>query len=234
MAHMILDQTIVALDFSSLEEVKKFLASLDAAKNKAKYMKVGMELFYAEGKEVIDVIKSHGYKVFLDLKVHDIPNTCYAAVKNIVGLGADIINVHASGGIEMMKAARRAVDESGVDIKLIAVTYLTSMDEKVLHDELAINKSLDEAILGLAKNTKEAGLDGVVCSPKEAAMIKKHIGADFLTVCPGVRLAGAASHDQKRVCTPEEAISNGADLIVMGRAITQASEPLAILDLLAN
>ena len=230
-----IDKTIVALDFQTRSEVESFL---DKA-TEAQFVKVGMELFYSEGPAIVQALKDRGLKVFVDLKVHDIPNTAYGAIRSLARLGVDILNVHASGGIEMMRKAKEAlVEHGGADTKLIGVTYLTSMDEATLQSELQINLSIHDAVANLAKNAHTAGLDGIVCSPLEAAQVKAATSKDFVTVCPGVRFAEAGGFakqgDQKRVMTPEDAFSNGADYIVMGRAITQAEDPNEALDLLAN
>jgi len=221
----IVKRIIVALDFPCMEDLKNFVEGFyttDDELLKPDYVKVGMELFYAEGSKVIDYLKSRDLKIFLDLKVHDIPNTCYGAIKSLSKLGVNMINVHALGGLDMMRAARRALDESGSDAKLIAVTHLTSMDEASINTELGVLGSIDDAILRLASNAYKAGMDGVVCSPLESAKIKAEFGDGFMTVTPGVRFASGVAHDQKRISTPAEAIAAGSDFIVMGRSITQA------------
>ncbi len=220
------ERIIVALDFSSRQETENFLAKFDLNdKRGLRFVKLGMELYYAEGPSMIEFLKNKGLQVFLDLKVHDIPNTAYGAIQSLAKYGVDIVNVHASGGIEMMKRAKEALTNTNSSAKLIAVTQLTSTDQKTMNEELGIAGSVEDAVLRLATNTKQAGLDGIVCSPLEVPLIKKHLGNDFLTVCPGVRLAEGSSDDQKRITTPEQAFKNGSDYIVMGRAITGAANP---------
>ena len=220
------EKVIVALDFPSRKIVEEFIAKFDlSSKDSLAFVKLGMELYYAEGPAMIEYLKSQGLKVFLDLKVHDIPNTAHGAISSLAKYGVDILNVHASGGIEMMKRANEALKSENAEAKLIGVTQLTSTDQTMLNDELGIAGSIDDAVLRLAENTKQAGLDGIVCSPLEVPKIKSELGDDFLTVCPGVRLAGNATDDQKRITTPEQAFKNGCDYIVMGRAITKAEEP---------
>lgn len=215
---------IVACDFSSKEETFKFL---DKFKGKKPYVKIGMELFYAEGPQMVKEIKERGHKIFLDLKLHDIPNTVYKAMKNVAKLGADMTNVHAGGTIEMMKYAKRAIDEVGSNTILIAVTQLTSTSEESLHSELLINENMENTVRKYAENTKAAGLDGVVCSPLEAGLIKEACGKEFLAITPGIRFADSAKDDQKRIMTPEKAREIGSDYIVVGRPITQAEDPVA-------
>lgn len=215
---------IVACDFSSKEETFEFL---DKFKGKKPYVKIGMELFYAEGPQMVREIKERGHKIFLDLKLHDIPNTVYKAMKNVARLGADMTNVHAGGSIEMMRYAKRAIDEVGSNTILIAVTQLTSTSEEALHKELLINESMENTVRKYAENTKAAGLDGVVCSPLEAGLIKEACGKEFLTITPGIRFADSAKDDQKRIMTPEKAREIGSDYIVVGRPITQADDPVA-------
>lgn len=220
------DRIIIALDFASQVDLQGFINKFDLRDKYApSFVKVGMELFYAEGPKVLEYLKSLKLKIFLDLKVHDIPNTAYGAINSIAKYHVDIMNVHASGGIEMMKRAKQALLDAGSQAKLIAVTQLTSTDQKMLNEELNIFGSIDEAVLRLATNTKSAGLDGIVCSPLEASLIKSKLGKEFITVCPGVRLADNKNHDQKRISTPEHALTNGADFVVMGRAFTEAVEP---------
>lgn len=215
---------IVALDFSSKSEVEKFIRKFDLnQKDSLSFVKLGMELYYAEGPSMIEFLKDKGLQVFLDLKVHDIPNTAYSAMKSLAKYGVDIVNVHASGGIEMMKRAKDALIDSRT--KLIAVTQLTSTDQRTMNEELGITGSVEDTVLRLATNTKIAGLDGIVCSPLEVPLIKKSLGKEFLTVCPGIRLAENNTDDQKRIMTPEAAFQNGADYIVIGRSITEANEP---------
>lgn len=215
---------IVACDFADKSELFSFLSKLEG---ETPYLKIGMELYYREGAELVRELKAKGFKIFLDLKLHDIPNTVYKAMKNLAGLGVDITNVHAAGGIEMMKAALRGLEEGAVGVKraeLIAVTQLTSISEETLHNELWIEKPLAETVKHYAENAKTAGLDGVVCSPLEAPIIKE---MGLISVTPGIRFAGDAKGDQKRIATPKLAKSFGATYIVVGRSITAAENPLA-------
>ena len=218
-----MSDVIIACDFSSKEETLKFL---DQFKEEKPFVKIGMELFYAEGGEIVKEIKKRGHKIFLDLKLCDIPNTVYKAMKNIAALGVDMTNVHAFGSIEMMKAAKKAINEVNPETKLIAVTVLTSSDQNVLDHELMIDGNINDVILKYASNTKEAGLDGVVCSPLESKIIKEKCGEDFLTVTPGIRFADDAKGDQKRVTTPAMAKEIGSSYIVVGRSITGAKDPV--------
>lgn len=218
-----MSDVIIACDFSSKEETLKFL---DQFKEEKPFVKIGMELFYAEGGEIVKEIKKRGHKIFLDLKLCDIPNTVYKAMKNIAALGVDMTNVHAFGSIEMMKAAKKAINEVNPETKLIAVTVLTSSDQNVLDNELMIDGNINDVILKYAANTKEAGLDGVVCSPLESKIIKEKCGEEFLTVTPGIRFADDAKGDQKRVTTPAMAKEIGSSYIVVGRSITGAKDPV--------
>ena len=218
-----MSDVIIACDFSSKEETLKFL---DQFKEEKPFVKIGMELFYAEGGEIVKEIKKRGHKIFLDLKLCDIPTTVYKAMKNIAALGVDMTNVHAFGSIEMMKAAKKAINEVNPETKLIAVTVLTSSDQNVLDNELMIDGNINDVILKYASNTKEAGLDGVVCSPLESKIIKEKCGEDFLTVTPGIRFADDAKGDQKRVTTPAMAKEIGSSYIVVGRSITGAKDPV--------
>ena len=218
-----MSDVIIACDFSSKEETLKFL---DQFKEEKPFVKIGMELFYAEGGEIVKEIKKRGHKIFLDLKLCDIPNTVYKAMKNIAALGVDMTNVHAFGSIEMMKAAKKAINEVNPETKLIAVTVLTSSDQNVLDNELMIDGNINDVILKYASNTKEAELDGVVCSPLESKIIKEKCGEDFLTVTPGIRFADDAKGDQKRVTTPAMAKEIGSSYIVVGRSITGAKDPV--------
>ena len=215
---------IIACDFSNKETTLQFL---DQFTGRKPFVKIGMELFYAEGPEMVREIKARGHRIFLDLKLHDIPNTVYKAMKNVAALGVDITNVHALGGIEMMKAAQKAVDEVNPATKLIAVTQLTSTSEENMHNELGIMMPINESIKQLARNTKAAGLAGVVCSPLEAGLVKEACGDEFLTVTPGIRFADDAASDQKRITTPAKAKEIGSSYIVVGRSITGASDPVA-------
>lgn len=213
---------IIALDFPSFEAVKEFLALFPA--EESLYLKVGMELYYAAGPEIVSYLKGLGHSVFLDLKLHDIPNTVKSAMKILSQLGVDMTNVHAAGGVEMMKAAREGL---GSQAKLIAVTQLTSTSEAQMQEFQNIQTSLQESVIHYVKKTAEAGLDGVVCSAQEVQVIKQATNPDFICLTPGIRPAGAAVGDQKRVMTPADAYQIGSDYIVVGRPITQAEDPVA-------
>ena len=213
---------VIALDFPNFETVKEFLAQFPA--EESLYLKVGMELYYATGPEIVSYLKDLGHSVFLDLKLHDIPNTVKSAMKVLSHLGVDMTNVHAAGGVEMMKAAREGL---GKEAKLIAVTQLTSTSEEQMRDFQNIQTSLQESVIHYAKKTAEAGLDGVVCSAQEVKLIKEATSKDFICLTPGIRPAGAAVGDQKRVMTPADAYHIGSDYIVVGRPITQATDPVA-------
>lgn len=215
---------IIALDFKNKETALNFL---DNFKNEKPFVKIGMELFYAEGPSIVKIIKERGHKIFLDLKLHDIPNTVKGGMKSLSHLGVDILNVHASGTIEMMRAALEgSVREDGTRPIVIAVTQLTSTSEERMKEELLINSSINDIIVHYAKNVKKAGLDGVVCSPLEAGMVKNAVGMDFITVTPGVRFDDGEKGDQVRVTTPKKAKEIGTDFIVVGRPITQAKDPV--------
>ncbi len=216
----------IALDFQTKEEVIEFL---DRFEDEKLYVKVGMELFYGEGIEMLQLIKQRGHKIFLDLKLHDIPNTVKSAMKQLAKLDVDIVNVHASGSVAMMKAAIEGLEEGRQGDKrplCIAVTCLTSLDQEVLDNELLIHERLEDVVLKWAENAKEAGLDGVVCSPLESKVIHEHLGEEFLTVTPGIRLASDSVNDQKRVTTPAMAKELTSSYIVVGRTITRAENPV--------
>lgn len=216
----------IALDFQTKTEVLEFL---DKFEDEKLYLKVGMELFYGEGIDMIKEIKKRGHKIFLDLKLHDIPNTVKSAMKQLAKLDVDIVNVHASGSVAMMKAALEGLEEGKTGDKrplCIAVTCLTSLDQEVLDNELLIHEPLEDVVLQWAKNTKEAGLDGVVCSPLESKVIHENLGEEFLTVTPGIRLASDSVNDQKRVTTPAMARELTSSYIVVGRTITRAENPV--------
>ncbi|MDE6862456.1 MAG: orotidine-5'-phosphate decarboxylase [Alistipes sp.] len=216
---------IIACDFSSKEQVLNFLDKFTATKP---FVKIGRELFYAEGPEIVREIKARGHRIFLDLKLHDIPNTVKKAMSVLRNLDVDMCNVHAAGTIDMMRAAREGLTrEDGTRPLLIAVTQLTSTSEERMQHELLINATINDTIIKYALNTKEAGLDGVVCSPLEAAMVKQACGTDFMTVTPGVRFADGDVGDQVRITTPSRAREIGSDYIVVGRPITQAADPVA-------
>ena len=213
---------IIACDFKNKEELFEFLVPFDGLNP---FLKIGMEIFYKEGPELVKTLKAKGCKIFLDLKLHDIPNTVEKAMRNIGELGVEITNLHAAGGIEMMKAARRGLDytETGKSTQLIAVTQLTSTSQEVLENELLINKPMAEVVKTYALNAKAAGLDGVVCSPLEAPIICE---LDLISVTPGIRFADDSKNDQKRVATPEYARELGSTYIVVGRSITAAKDPV--------
>lgn len=218
---------IIALDFSTGKET---LAFLDQFKNNDRkpYVKVGMELYYAEGPSIIKEIKKRGHKLFLDLKLHDIPNTVRKAMSVLSNLDVDMVNVHAAGTIDMMKAAKEGLTrEDGSRPLLIAVTQLTSTSQERMQNELLIDEEIDKVVIKYAENADDAGLDGVVCSPLEAGKIHAACGNNFLTITPGVRFADGDKGDQVRVTTPERAKEIGSDYIVVGRPITQAEDPVA-------
>lgn len=216
---------IIACDFNSAEETFSFL---DKFTGKKPFVKIGMELFYAEGPQIVREIKKRGHKIFLDLKLHDIPNTVMKAMKVLSDLDVDMVNVHAAGTIAMMEAALKGLTrEDGTRPLLIAVTQLTSTDEQRMQNELYINRSLEETVMHYADNAKNAGLDGVVCSPLEAEKVHGVCGNGFVTVTPGIRFADGEVGDQVRVTTPERAREIGSDYIVVGRPITQAADPVA-------
>ncbi|MDR2646661.1 MAG: orotidine-5'-phosphate decarboxylase [Oscillospiraceae bacterium] len=218
---------IIALDFSSRIETIDFL-DLFRPTGAKPFVKIGMELFYAEGPAIVRAIKARDYKIFLDLKLHDIPNTVKKAMAALCGLGADMCNVHTAGTAEMMRAALSGVTRSdGTRPLVIGVTQLTSTSEARMQSELLIGASMPETVLHYAKNAASAGLDGVVCSPHEAAQVKSVCSAGFVTVTPGIRLAGDAVGDQVRVTTPALARETGTDYIVVGRSITAAADPVA-------
>lgn len=215
---------IIACDFNSKNEVLNFL---DLFKEEKPFLKIGMELYYAEGPEIVRQIKKRGHKIFLDLKLHDIPNTVMKAMKVLSNLDVDMCNLHASGSIKMMEAALQGLTrQDGTRPLLIAVTQLTSTSEEVMQNELLINKPLDEVVMQYAENAKIAGLDGVVCSPLEARKVKNKCGENFITVTPGVRFADGEVGDQVRVTTPAKARELGSDYIVVGRPITKAENPV--------
>ena len=216
---------IVACDFDSKE---KTLAFLDKFQGEKPFVKIGMELYYAEGPAIVKEIKARGHKIFLDLKLHDIPTTVKKAMAVLSGLDVDICNLHAAGTSRMMEAALEGLTRpDGTRPLLIAVTQLTSTDEEIMKRDLLIDQPLDKVVMHYAKNAADAGLDGVVCSPLEAGKVHEVCGKQFLTVTPGVRFAGGDVGDQKRVTTPEKAKELGSDYIVVGRHITAAEDPVA-------
>lgn len=216
---------IIACDFNSKKDLFAFL---DQFTEEKPFLKIGMELFYAEGPAIVKEIKARGHKIFLDLKLHDIPNTVKKAMAVLSNLDVDLCNVHAAGTISMMEAALEGLTRpDGTRPLLIAVTQLTSTSEERMQNDLLINRSLDEVVLHYAANTKIAGLDGVVCSPLEAGKVKEVCGKEFLTITPGVRFADGEVGDQVRITTPAKARELGSDYIVVGRPITQAADPVA-------
>ena len=212
---------IIACDFKDKADT---LAFLDRFHEEKPFVKIGMELFYGEGPDIVREIKARGHKIFLDLKLHDIPNTVHKAMKNLARLGVDMTNVHAAGTIDMMRAAQEGLGE---DALLIAVTQLTSTTEERMQRELLINAPIADTVAHYARNAKEAGLRGVVCSPLEAALVKEACGRDFITVTPGIRFADGDVGDQKRIMTPALARETGTEFIVVGRPITQAADAVA-------
>lgn len=221
------DSLIIALDFPEKKEVDRFL---DGFGDERLFLKVGMELFYQEGPEIVYSLKEKGHKIFLDLKLHDIPNTVKSAMKGLAKLGCDLVNVHAAGGSQMMMAAIEGLEAGTTAGSMrphcIAVTQLTSTSEEQMQREQLIEVPLQESVLHYAMLTHDAGLDGIVCSSHEVSMIRSTIGNEFLTVTPGIRLATDAVQDQKRVATPQFARDAGVSAIVVGRGITKASDPL--------
>ena len=216
---------IVACDFAGKAQTLEFL---DQFTGRKPFVKIGMELFYAEGPDIVREIKARGHRIFLDLKLHDIPNTVKSAMRVLTGLGVDIINVHAAGTKAMMAAALEGLTrEDGSRPLLIAVTQLTSTDQRAMEEDLWIDRPLEDVVMHYAKCAGEAGLDGVVCSPLEAKAVHETCGEGFLTVTPGVRFAESAAGDQKRIMTPAQAKLEGCDYIVVGRPITRAEDPVA-------
>ena len=216
---------IVACDFSSAQQVFDFL---DKFTGRKPFVKIGMELFYAEGPSIVREIKKRGHKIFLDLKLHDIPNTVKKSMNVLSNLDVDICNLHASGTTRMMEAALEGLmREDGTRPLLIAVTQLTSTDQQAMEDDLLIKEPIDKVVIHYAQNAAKAGLDGVVCSPLEAGKVHEACGENFLTVTPGVRFADGDIGDQKRVMTPAQAKEIGSDYIVVGRPVTAAEDPVA-------
>ena len=216
---------IIALDFDSKE---KTLAFLDKFTGRKPFVKIGMELFYAEGPSIVREIKARGHKIFLDLKLHDIPNTVKKAMAVLSGLDVDMTNLHAAGTIRMMQGALEGLTRpDGTRPLLIAVTQLTSTDQESMENDLLIKEPIADVVMHYASNAAKAGLDGVVCSPLEAGLVHEKCGKSFLTVTPGVRFADGDIGDQKRVMTPAAAREIGSDYIVVGRPITQAEDPVA-------
>ena len=216
---------IIACDFSSAEETLSFL---DRFTGRKPFVKIGMELFYSAGPKIVKEIKKRGHRIFLDLKLHDIPNTVKKSMAALSSLDVDICNLHAAGGAAMMKAALEGLTRpDGTRPLLIAVTQLTSIDQQTLEEELHIREPLADVVMDYARNAASAGLDGVVCSPLEAGKVHEACGKGFLTVTPGIRFADSSSDDQKRIMTPAQARIEGCDYIVVGRVITAAEDPVA-------
>ena len=223
---------IIACDFPSAEETFAFL---DKFEGKKPFVKIGMELFYAEGPEIVRQIKARGHKIFLDLKLHDIPNTVKKAMRVLSRLDVDMCNLHAAGAAPMMEAALEGMTrDDGSRPILIAVTQLTSTDQQTMERDLLIKEPIDRVVMHYAKTAANAGLDGVVCSPLEAKKVHETCGDGFLTVTPGVRFSDGDRGDQKRVMTPEEARKIGSDYIVVGRPITAAENPVAAYERCVN
>ncbi|WP_028595795.1 orotidine-5'-phosphate decarboxylase [Paenibacillus assamensis] len=226
-------RVMVALDYPSVEAAKQLMTQLEGIPC---YMKVGMQLFYASGSDFIRELKARGYRVFLDVKMHDIPNTVKGGSHSVTKLGVDMFNVHAAGGVMMMKAAVEGIeqaleeDSSLIRPTVIAVTQLTSTNQQVMNEEIGIAGTVPNAVIKYAKLAKEAGLHGVVASPQEVQLIKDACGASFQTITPGIRPAGSAAGDQARIMTPAMAIQQGTDYLVIGRPITAATNPREALE----
>ena len=219
------EDVIIACDFADAEQTFAFL---DRFEEEKPFVKIGMELFYAEGPQIVRQIRARGHRIFLDLKLHDIPNTVKKAMRSLSALDVDIVNLHAAGTRAMMTAALEGLTRpDGSRPLLIAVTQLTSTDQQALERELLIDRPIDEVVMAYAENAAAAGLDGIVCSPLEAGKVHERCGAGFLAVTPGIRFAEGERGDQKRVTTPAQARELGADYIVVGRPITQAADPVA-------
>lgn len=217
---------IIACDFKNKQDTINFL---DKFKDEKLFIKIGMELFYSEGPEIINEIKKRGHKIFLDLKLHDIPNTVEKAMRSLANLNIDMCNVHAAGTKAMMESGLRGLTkEDGSRPILIAVTQLTSTSEDRMKEELLIDKPIEDVVLHYAKNTKEAGLDGIVCSPLEVQAVKQNCGENFITVTPGIRFEAKDAGDQVRITTPKKAKELGSDYIVVGRPITGATDPVEV------
>ncbi len=214
---------IIACDFDSKSELVDFLEKLG---DERPYLKIGMQLFYSEGIEIVKFLKNRGHKIFLDLKLHDIPNTVKKSISVLAKMGVDMINIHAAGTSRMMQAAYEAIENLEEKPILIAVTQLTSTSEEIMKKDLLIDKKLDDVVLHYAKNAKKSGLNGVVCSALEAKKIHEELGEEFLTITPGIRFKDDSKDDQVRVVSPEDAAELGADYIVVGRSITKAENPL--------
>lgn len=216
-------EVIIACDFDDQEKLYDFL---DLFRDKKPFVKIGMELFYGNGPQIVREIKRRGHKIFLDLKLHDIPNTVHKSMLKLAELNVDMVNVHAAGSVAMMEAAARALKEKNSDAILLAVTQLTSTTEEVMNKELWIDHSMEDTVRHYAMNAKAAGCQGVVCSPLESTAVKEVCGEGFLTVTPGIRFADDDKGDQKRVTTPARAKELGSSYIVVGRSITAAADPV--------
>lgn len=229
------EQIIVALDVASKE---KALLLVDSFEQQVSFVKVGMELYYGEGPKIIEELKKRDLKIFIDLKLHDIPNTVGKAAAQLTKLGVEMFNLHVAGGLNMMIAARENMEKNlttGQRLPhLIGVTQLTSTDQKILNEELGIPTTVAESVVHYAKLAKKAGLEGVVSSVHEIELIKEYCGKDFLTVTPGIRLGDGSADDQKRIATPERAIKLGSDYLVIGRSITAAKNPAATFNQILN
>lgn len=215
---------IIACDFKDKEETLNFLNKFE---NEKLYLKIGMELFYSEGPEIVRKIKKRGHNIFLDLKLHDIPNTVEKAMKSLANLDVDMTNVHASGTIKMMEAGLRGLTkEDGTRPLLIAVTQLTSTSQEAMENDLLIKENIEDVVMHYAENAKKAGLNGVVCSPLEVQAVKNRCGKEFLTITPGIRFSTDSKDDQSRITTPAKAKELGSDYIVVGRPITKSENPV--------
>ena len=214
---------IIACDFKDKEETINFLNKFE---DEQLYLKIGMELFYSEGPEIVREIKKRGHKIFLDLKLHDIPSTVEKAMKSLANLNVDMTNVHASGTTKMMEAGLKGLTkEDGTRPLLIAVTQLTSTSQEVMEQDLLIKENIEDVVMHYAENSKKAGLDGIVCSPLEVQAVKRKCGKEFLTITPGIRFSEDSKDDQSRITTPSKAKELGSDYIVVGRSITKAENP---------
>ncbi len=227
---------ILALDVSSRENMEKLIVELSSYVGA---FKIGLEMFTRFGPDIVKEALNRQSRVMLDLKLHDIPNTVQRATKNVALLGVDLLTIHAGGGSAMMRAAREAVEEfeqtSGkAGPKLLGVTVLTSIDQQMLRQEMGVTRELGEQVVALAETARAAGLDGVVASPKEIRSVRDACGSDFLIVTPGIRPAGSSADDQKRICTPGDAIRAGASYIVIGRPVLTADDPIAVLEQIGN
>lgn len=223
MASNIERDVIIACDFSSTDETLNFLDQFGDTKP---FVKIGMELFYGEGLDIVKEIKRRGHRIFLDLKMHDIPNTVHKAMINVAKMGVDLTSIHAAGTIRMMRAAQDAVEFVGSNTRIIAITQLTSTSQEVMQEELWIEHPINETVQHYAKNAQEAGIAGVVCSPLEAGLVHQVCRENFITVTPGIRFADDAKGDQVRVTTPAKAREIGSNYIVVGRSITASANPL--------